>query len=215
MRETISQLRELIVAQIRKEQIDFRFADFTPNEPEIGGSFVRHPTKTNRADNPGDDGKTWDCTLFERNHIGVILSFNVARLNSQLPLHDITLCGHVFRTVRLFIYDNKPAPRGMVLTAPQQLVNRLRNHFFNEERAAYYVEPDAGRAEFANVVGHIIDLYIRGTNTGWNIGAGLTSDQLLTASTGLVANVKAALRDLLPAAQYYVNNRNRVLSGQA
>ena len=137
MKETVSQLRDLILMQIRNEQVEFRFADFTPEEPEIGGDFVRHPGINDDADNPIYDSHTWESTLFERDHIGVILSFNVRQLNRQLPLRGITLCGYVFRTVRLFIYDNNLAPRGTRLIPPQQLVDRLRTRFFNQDRAVF------------------------------------------------------------------------------
>lgn len=204
MREMIETLRERILAEAR---------NLVPADEIEEQKFARHPGRGDRADEPGNDGHTWESYLWKRDKVLVVLSYNVKNLNGDFNLQSITMEGHRFNTVRLFIFDDNPRPANVGIT-PQQLVDRLRREYpaLPGENASYFVEPSARRAEFRPTqTGHVLDLYVRDTGHNWTIP---TIGQIDQVAPDLAEKVKAMLDALLPVAEFYADNREALLAGR-
>lgn len=200
MKKTIEALRSLILGKANL------VSDIEEHE------FAQHPGRGDRADDPKKDKRTWESYLWKKNNISIILSFNQGNLNRDFDLQSIQLQGYPFKTIRLFIYDCNPRPADVKIT-PQKLFEKLSGSpSLQKKNTSYCIEPSAGKEEFAPTqLGHALDLYIKNTGKDWNI---LSSDQLEKASADLVDKVVATLKDLLPVAKYYADNREDLLSGK-
>ena len=201
MRRTIEALRTGILGQLKLD------TDVPEQE------WARHPRINESADDPRQDGKTWESWLYNQDDILIVLSFNVRNLNADFNLQPITLHGHSFRTVRVFIYDMNKRPDVVGIT-PQQLVDALIKKLPIQKDSIYSIERTAGDSFSPVQLGHVLDLYIRNTGETWDIGPNLTEEKFQAASARITARIAAALNDLLPVAKYYAENRDNILAGR-
>ena len=201
MQKTIEALRTLIL-----KKANLVAADVDEHE------FAQHPGRGDRADDPKNDMKTWESFLWKKNNVSIILSFNQSNLNKDFDLQSIKFQGYPFRTIRLFIYDDNPRPAVVKIT-PQALVDKLSGRpSLQKKNTSYCIEPSAGKEEFAPTQsGHALNLYIKNTGKDWSIP---NPNQLEKASAELVEKIVATVKDLLPVAEYYADNREDLLSGK-
>lgn len=181
----------------------------SPN-PIDKDDYAKHPGYRFPVDDPNNDMRTWESYLWRRKDVFIVLSFNQRNLNAECNLQSITLQGHHFPAIRLFIYDFDSAPANVRIT-PQDLVDKLSNKLsLQNNKTPYCIELSDGRATFgATQLGHVLDLYIRNTNRPWNIPS---VDQIGNTATDLVDKVVATWKALLPVAEYYANNREAILA---
>ena len=204
MRETIRQLRKFIL-------------DTLPDNVSQG--FSQKVPVGSQAQPAGGSTAAWSSLLFRNGTVDIWLKFEQS-VKYKDNTQTLTLHGEQFRAVRLILVDwEKTAKFDIRIRGRRQvLFDRVGAHLPTEQGQRVYETENAVRADF-NIngsVGHVLTLHIKKVpRTNWTIGANLNREQLENASANLVAKVSAALNDLLPAAQYYVNNRPGLLSKPA
>lgn len=169
------------------------------------GKFSTDIPIKKQAKNTTGKKNTWESLLFERDTIGIYLKFDIgARLDDA---QKITLHGNEFGAVRLALYDREKSENFSIKIRKRDLFNKLGKLLSNEE--IYRIE-NCNR-NFQTLLGHVLVLHIKDTGKNWSIP---NTDQLEKASADLVEKVVATLKHLLPVAEFYADNRDRLLAGK-
>ena len=198
MRETITALRNLILDNIGSSTCGFS----SDNIP--AGKCAENTAWGNEQ----QESDPWSSLLFQRDKICIYLKYD--RGADIEDAQQITLHGNEFGAVRLALVDWEKTADFNVRITKQKLFNELGDRL---PRGRRIYEIETTTRNFRKSLGHVLVLCIRNTGTPWNIGANLNPNQLKEASADLADKVVATLKDLLPVAKYYADNREALLSG--
>lgn len=217
MRETIVALRFHIMNELKNAMAD-QYHGFSPlTEETDDNEFGGHTGLSHKDDEKtSSDHFPWRSVLLSRKEpqsadkkIDIFLQYQP--METSITFNNpqgITLCGHPFCAVRILIYDCSQLPDDLRITNHDALVEVLSQKL-PRQHADYCVETNNKKIR-RKVIGHALDLYIRDTGEEWNIDLEKNIDN---ASDKLAEKVVSVLKDLLPVAEYYFNNREALLRG--
>lgn len=190
----IAELRSLILDKI-KDSCGFSSEEVTERD------FARHRGSAKK------DFQAWESVLFRKSKIDIFLTFETSK-SSDPAYQKINLHGNTFY-VRLFIYDTLRIDyQTSTKKACDCLLGKIsENGIYGITKVSEINRKPA--KDNKKTVGHVLNLYIKNTNKDWSI---LSPDQIEKASDDLVDKVVATLKDLLPVAKYYADNREKLLS---
>ena len=147
----------------------------------------------------GTQGIAKESWIYRKHEVGyniiIVLQYLVEGADGA---PGVEIAGDTFSPIRLVIYDEEPVPAGVANK------NELGNRLLNQAGVANNNQFQVPNQQFRNVIGHVVDLPIV-VPGGQNLNLNDPNDR-----NAFIIEVAAALNTLMPVADYYVRNRERL-----